>query len=284
MEPANLLQPRNSPVTHTKGDQFLERVDRNHGLASPRQVPVDDVRQSNVGTTSESKVVEEQPEARPDPGSVVGKGNAEDDAADGGSEGSGQESRKTLFRFSDAVVSASRTLGNLIRDETTSKSTKRDSEDGGNGRGPGFAEGKQVGGLREEDGFLDITGDDPGEEVSVDDASPEDGGDGDKGEWTEEDLDDVLDGLAGAVEFDDAPKRHTALGMGVHVAAGCVDRVAGGVETIRCIHEMVTVVVGLGEEEDGSDEVDAGTDGAEPPEPLQGKLLSNPSVDDAAHR
>jgi hypothetical protein len=187
-----------------------------------------------------------------------------------------------LFGFSDTVVSASRTLSNLIRDETTSERTKRDSEDGGNGRGPSFAEGKQIGGLREEDGFLDITGDDPGEEVSVDDASPKDGGDGDKGEWTEEDLDNVLDGLAGTVEFEDAPKGHTRLGRGV--AAGRVDRVAGGVETVRCIHEMIAVVVGLGEEEDGREEIDAGPDRAEPPEPLQAELLSDPSVDDTAHR
>ena len=92
-----------------------------------------------------------------------------------------------MFGFPDTIVSSSRTLSNLIRNETTGKSTDSDSENGGNGDGASVAEGEKVGGLREEDGELDTGSDDPGEEVAVNEDGPEDGGDSDEGEGSEED-------------------------------------------------------------------------------------------------
>lgn len=88
--------------------------------------------------------------------------------------------------------------------KTTSKHTKSDTENGCDGRGPGCANGKKVRVMREEDGLLDITGNDPGEEVSVGDTGPEDGGNGDEKEGANEDLEDIFNGLRETVEFDDA--------------------------------------------------------------------------------
>jgi hypothetical protein len=41
-----------------------------------------------------------------------------DDTADGGSDGSGEKSGKTMFRFADTVVTTRRSLSDFIRDET----------------------------------------------------------------------------------------------------------------------------------------------------------------------
>jgi hypothetical protein len=58
---------------------------------------------------------------------------------------------------------------------------KTDSEDGGDRGGTRDIEGKEVRGLREIDGFLDVAGNNASEEVSVDGAGPEHGGNGNEG-------------------------------------------------------------------------------------------------------
>jgi len=120
--------------------------------------------------------------------SVVCECNAKDDTSDRSGNRGGEKSGETMFRFPDTIVSSSGTLSNSIRNETAGKSTDSDSENGGNGDGASVAQGEKVGWLREEDGELDTRSDDPGEEVAVDEGGPEDGGDSDKREGSQENL------------------------------------------------------------------------------------------------
>ena len=52
-------------------------------------------------------------------------------------------------------------------------------------------------------------------------------------------------------------------------------------ERVGCsIDEVIALVVCFWEEEEGGEEIDAGTDCAEIPEPLEGEFFTDPAVDD----
>jgi len=210
---------------------------------------------------------------------VVCECNAKDYASDGSGNCGGEKSGETMFGFSDTIVSSSGTLSNPIRDETTGKSTNSDSENGGNRDGARVAKSEEVGWLGEEDGELDTGRDDPSEEVAVDEGGPEDGRDGDKGEWSKENFGEVGDGVLGFLEFEDVAECH-ALAVVQVLGAGIDGVVGNGVEVLRRVYEMIASIVGLGKEEDCGDENDTGCDGANPPEPLDGELLADPTVDE----
>ena len=122
--------------------------------------------------------------------------------------------------------------------------------------------------MREENGFLDIRGDDPSEEVSVSNDGPENGRNENKREWSKENFREGRDWLRWTMNLDDFPECHASLDM--HGMSGWVDRVIWDrMESITGIDEVIALIVGFGKEEDGEEEVSAGCDCAEPPEPLE---------------
>jgi hypothetical protein len=85
------------------------------------------------------------------------------------------------------------------------------------------------------------------------------------------------------MESNDVPESH-ALGTAVEIVTSGVSPIGGGMEIIRDIHVMNTIVIALGEEKDSSEESCTGGNGTEPPKPLKGKILSDPAFDDNPHR
>ena len=211
--------------------------------------------------------------------SVVCECSTKDDTSDRSGNRGGEKCGETMFRFPDTIVSSSGSLSDSIRNETTGKSTDSDSENGGNGDGASVTEGEKVGRLGEEDGELDAGSDDPSEEVAVDEGGPEDGGDGDKGKRSQENLGKVGDGVNGFLELDDVAESHSL--AVVEILRAGIDAVVGnGVEVVRQVHEMSASIVGLGKEDDCGDENETSCDGADPPEPLEGEFLADPTVDE----
>ena len=184
-----------------------------------------------------------------------------------------------MFRFPDTVIAAGGSLGDPIGDETTSQCTACNTEEGSDRGGASLSEGHEVGWLREENRFLDIRSDDPSEEVAVDEDGPENGGNSNQRERSEKNLRECGDGLRRCMELEHLGKSHALVAMDVSGVG--VDRIVGdGVEVPGGIDEVVALVIGFGEEEDGGDEIDTSSDCAQPPEPLERELLTDPAVDD----
>ena len=98
--------------------------------------------------------------------------DSENDASDGGSDSSRKKCGKTVLWFPDTVIAACGSLGDLIGDKTTSQCTTCNTEKRSHGGGTSLTETHKVRWLREEDRFLNIRSDDPGEEVAIDEDSP----------------------------------------------------------------------------------------------------------------
>ena len=85
------------------------------------------------------------------------------------------------------------------------------------------------------------------------------------------------------MELENLGDSHAFVAM--HVSGVAVDGIAGdGVQVTGGVDEVIALVIGLGKEKDGSEKIDTSSNCAQPPEPLEGELLTDPAVDDGTKR
>ena len=85
--------------------------------------------------------------------------------------------------------------------------------------------------------------------------------------------------MRGFLELEDVAECHAF--AAVEISRVGIDSIVGsGVKVVRRVHEMIASIVCLGEKADGGDKNDSSCNSADPPEPLNGKFLADPTVDE----
>lgn len=85
--------------------------------------------------------------------------------------------------------------------------------------------------------------------------------------------------MRGFLELEDFAECHAFAAVEI-LRVGIDSIVGSGVKVLRRVHEMIAGIVCLGEKADGGDKNDSSCNCADPPEPLDGKFLADPTVDE----
>ena len=89
--------------------------------------------------------------------------------------------------------------------------------------------------------------------------------------------------MRGFLELEDFAECHAFASLKI-LRVGIDSIVGSGVKVVRRVHEMIASIVCLREKADGGDKNDSSCNSAYPPEPLDGKFLANPTVDERTKR
>jgi hypothetical protein len=85
--------------------------------------------------------------------------------------------------------------------------------------------------------------------------------------------------MRGFLELENVAECHAFAGMEI-LQAGIDSVVGDWVKFVRRVYEMIARIVGLREKADGGNKDDSSCNSADPPKPLDGKLLTDPTVDE----